>query len=187
MAPDLSNLKLVEEVIETVDESQYKDATEFPPPIPEGLYTFVQGKPEFEPTKDGFLSANMTQTVVGGEHDGAKVAFDRVSDKPFERSGVKVTMMMDQIRAVYGVGTPERSARTRQERATALEAAEGKPFQAKVQWDGYCGHKDTEHEGKQGESLKGARKFPDGDDVPCSVCGKSIRPRARINLRIAAQ
>ena len=184
---DLSNLKLVEEVIETVDDSQYKDATEFPPPIPEGLYTFVQGKPEFSATDAGFLSANMTQTVAGGEHDGAKVAFDRVSDKPFDRSGVKVSMMQDQIRAVYGVGAPERSARTRAERAAALEAAEGKPFQAKVQWDGFCNHKDTEHEGKQNVSIKGQRSFPDGQDVPCPTCGKSIRPRARINIRVSAQ
>lgn len=184
---DLSNLKLVEEVIETSDESQYKDATEFPAPIPEGLYTFLQGKPEFEATKDGNLKATMNHKVVGGEFDGQSVNFDSISDKFFERSGVRVCGMMDHIRAVYGVGSPERSARTRAERAAAIEAGEGKTFKAKIQWDGYCSHKDTEHDGEEGHAVKYQRNFPNGNDVPCPICGKPIRPRARINLRVAAQ
>ena len=44
---DLSNLKLVEENIEVADDASYVDAQEFPPPVPEGTYTFIQGKPEF--------------------------------------------------------------------------------------------------------------------------------------------
>src|SRR5438045_952537 len=98
--PDLSNLKLVEENIEVADDAQYVDASEFPPPIPEGIYTFIQGKPVFTATAGGYLSAQMEHVVAGGEQNGAKIAFDRVSDKPFERSGVRVNMMKDQLRAL---------------------------------------------------------------------------------------
>jgi len=90
--PDLSNLKLVEEEIVVADDASYVDASEFPPPIPSGIYTFIQGKPEFTATAGGFLQATMTHVVAGGEQDGAKLGFDRVSDKPFERSGVRVSM-----------------------------------------------------------------------------------------------
>ena len=187
MSPDLSNLKLVDEVIETFDESQYKDAQEFPPPIPEGIYLFLHGKPTFEPTKDGLLGATMDHVVAEGEHKDAKIMFDRVSEKKFERSGVRgASTMMDQIRAVYGVGSPERSARTRGEMAAALEAAEGKPFKGKVQWDGYCSHKDTPQDSQEAVSIKYEKNFPQGSDVQCKTCGKPIRPRARIGLRIAA-
>ena len=89
MSVDLSNLQLVQENIEVADDAQYIDATAFPPPIPEGVYTFIQGKPEFSANKDKFLTAVMTHTVAGGAEDGKTLAFDRVSNKPFERSGVK--------------------------------------------------------------------------------------------------
>jgi len=185
---DLSNLKLVEEVIEVADDSSYADAQEFPPPIPEGVYTFVQGKPEFEATNDGFLSATMTQTVSGGEQDGQKIMFDRVSNKAFDRQGVKVSMMKDHLRAI-GDRNPYR---THNEYATALAAAEGQPFKAQVGWEGYCGHKDTEFEIEKGDyksafSPKGAKNFPNGADITCPKCKQSVRPRAKITRRIAAQ
>jgi DNA-binding CsgD family transcriptional regulator len=121
---DLQNLKLVEEDITVADDAQYVDASAFAPPIPEGVYTFSQGKPTFKATGKGFLQAEMTQTVAGGEQDGKTLSFDRISDKPFERSGVRVNMMKDQLRAIGDHAT----YRTHQEYATALEAAEGKPF-----------------------------------------------------------
>jgi hypothetical protein len=185
---DLSNLKLVEEPTpEILDDQQYVDAKEFPPPVPEGLYLFLQGAPTFGVTGKGLLKADMDHTISGGEHDGAKLMFDSVSETQFARSGVTgMSSMKDQIRAVYGTGTPERSARTRSDMATAIAAAEGKPFKAKTQWEGGCGHKGTEHEGKDWVRVKYAKSFPGGNDVPCSLCGNPIRPRARISLRIAA-
>jgi hypothetical protein len=181
---DLSNLKLVEEVIDVADDSQYADAQEFPPPIPEGIYTFVQGPAKFEATAGGFLSAAMDHTVAGGPEDGHKIMFDRVSNKPFDRQGVKVSMMKDHLRALGDRNT----YRTHTEYATAVAAGEGKPFQAQVGWEGYCGHKGTPQEvtdSKQGFTVKGAKNFPNGADITCPVCKQGVRPRARITRRIA--
>jgi len=190
MAPDLSNLKLVEEDIQLADDNSYVDASEFPPPLPEGAYDFTQGKPTFNATAGGYLSAEMTQTVATGEFEGRIVTFDRVSAKPFDRQGVKVSMLTDHLRAVYPVGAPERSARSNQEKAQAVEAAEGKVFKAIVQWDGYCGHKETDKEGQAAFTVKGARNFPtNGSGKPaetmtCPTCGATVQARARINRRI---
>jgi hypothetical protein len=188
MTVDLSNLSLKQEDIDVADDAIYAEAQEFPPPPPEGVYTFIQGKPEFKPTGAGFLSAEMTQTITGGEFDGVKIMYDRISDKPFERQGVKVSMAKDQIRAVFPQGAPERSARTHQEYANALAAGEGKPFKAAVIWDGFCKHTGTPQEvtdNKAVLSIKGARNFPNGGDAKCTVCGQGIRPRAKINRRIS--
>ena len=190
MAPDLSNLKLVEEEIQLADDASYVDASEFPPPLPEGAYDFTQGKPTFAATSGGYLSAEMTQTVATGEFEGRIVTFDRVSAKPFDRQGVKVSMLTDHLRAVYPVGAPERSARTNQEKAQAIEAAEGKVFKAIVQWDGYCAHKDTPKEGQPPFTVKGSRNFPangngkPAETMPCPTCGATVQARARINRRI---
>lgn len=186
MSVDLSNLKLVAEVVETADASQYQDATEYPAPIPEGIYTFVQGAPKFEPTGAGFLSASMDHVVAGGEQDGTKVMFDRVSNKPFDRQGVKVSMMKDHLRAIGDRAT----YRSHQEYADALAAGEGKTFKAQVGWEGYCGHKGTAQEvapgqSKDGFSVKGAKSFPNGADITCPKCSQSVRPRAKITRRIA--
>lgn len=194
MSPDLSNLKLVEENIEVADDAQYVDASEFPPPIPEGIYTFIQGKPIFSATGKGYLQAQMEHVVAGGENDGAKIAFDRVSDKPFERSGVRVSMASDQIRAVY---PPDQRpvCRTHAEYAAALEAAEGKPFKGQVQWEGGCNHDGTEFVCDWNDDkvfrVKGARNFPQNgagkpsETITCPTCKQDVVARARINRRIA--
>jgi len=187
---DLSNLKLVEENIEVADDASYADATAFPPPIPEGIYTLIQGKPTFSATGAGFLQAQMDHTVAGGEHDGAKLAFDRISNKPFERSGVRVSMMKDHLRALGDRNT----YRSHPEYAQALEAGEGKPFKAEIQWEGGCAHKDTPQEvdwsSKDVFRVRGARNFVNGsgkpsETIPCPKCGQEVVARARINRRIA--
>lgn len=196
MAVDLSSIesKLKQEVDVQVDFDAYVDASEFPPPIPEGVYTLKQGKPKFEASKEGYLVAVFEKHVVeGGEQDGKSVAFDRISNKTFERQGVRVSMMGDQLRALGDTSRP----RTNQEYADVIEANEGRPFKAQVQWEGFCGHKDTPVEvadAKDGVTLKGANQFPSapsGERIPevkCPKdgCGKTIRARARINRRIAA-
>ena len=189
---DLSNLKLVEEVIDVADDSQYVDATEFGPPLPEGVYTFTQGKPAFSATDAGFLSAEMNHKVAGGEEDGKPFNFDRISNKPFERQGVKVNMMKDHLRALG-----DRAAyRTHSEYATAIAAGEGKPFQAQVTWEGGCNHEDTQFacDWKSADvvRVKGARNFgkngagQPNSEVKCEKCGKAIQARAKISRRIAA-
>ena len=188
MTVDLSNLKLVEEQVpEVLDESSYVDAQEYPPPPPEGAYTLQQGAPKFGVGNKGLLKADMNHKIVGGPEDGKQIMFDGVSETPFERSGVMgMSTMRDQLRAVYPSGSPERNARGRQDMATALAAAEGQTFQVKIGWEGGCGHKGTEHEGKDWTRVKSAKNFPGGGDVPCSVCGQAIRPRARVTLRVPA-
>lgn len=183
---DLSNLQLVPENIEIADEASYVDATEYPPPLPEAVYTFIQGKPETKVTKKGQLGLKFDHVVEGGDFSGQKLMFDEVSEATFERAGVRgMSTMKDQVRALYPQGATERNARTRQEMAEAIMAGEGKPFKAAVIWDGYCGHKETSFEGQDGVSIKGQRNFPNGQDAVCSVCENKIRPRAKINRRIA--
>lgn len=190
---DLSNLKLVEENIEVADDAQYVDATEFGPPIPEGAYTFVQGKPTFKATDKGYLSAEMNHTIAGGEQDGKPFNFDRLSNKPFDRQGVKVNMMKDHLRAIG-----DRAVyRSHTEYATALEAAEGKPFKASVVWEGGCNHEETPQacDWASGDvvRIKGARNFGQNGngqpltEVKCEKCGNQIQARAKISRRIAAQ
>lgn len=192
MSPDLSNLKLVEENIEVADDAQYVDASEFPPPLAEGIYTFVQGKPEFKATDDGYLSAQMDHVVAGGDEDGKKLAFDRLSDKPFERSGVRVNMMKDHLRALGDRNT----YRSHAEYAAALEAGEGKPFKAQVSWEGGCNHEGTEfacdwRDKQKVFRVKGARNFPangngkPSESVTCPTCKQDVQARARISRRIA--
>ena len=186
MSIDLSNLKLVEEDITVADDAQYVDASAFPPPIPEGVYTFLQGKPAFKATSNGFLSAELTHTVAGGTEDGKTIAFDRISDKPFERSGVRVNMMKDQLRAIGDRST----YRTHAEYASALAAAEGKPFKAEVQWEGGCNHKDSPQECDWSSDtvyrVKWAKNFGGKDSVPCPTCGQEVAARAKISRRIAS-
>jgi len=192
MTVDLSNLKLVEEDISVADDATYVDASEYPAPIPEGVYTFVQGKPEFKATGAGFLQATMEQTVAGGEHDGARVGFDRISNKPFERSGVRVNMMKDHLRALGDRAT----YRTHAEYAQAIEAAEGKSFKAQVTWEGGCNHDGTEHACDWSDQnvfrVKGMRNFPSNgngkpsETIACAKCGQEVVARARISRRIAS-
>lgn len=197
MSPDLSNLKLVEEEITVADDASYVDASEFPPPIPSGIYTFIQGKPEFTATAGGFLQATMTHVVAGGEQDGAKLGFDRVSDKPFDRSGVRVSMAGDHVRAVYPAGTRP-VCRSHADYAAALEAAEGKPFKAAVDWEGGCNHAETPQEtewtGDNVFRVKGERNFPASpngtgrlSEVKCPTCNKPVQARSKITRRIVAE
>ncbi len=193
---DLSALKLVPENIEVADDTTYQDAQEFPPPVPEGTYTFLQGKPEFKATDDGYLGATMTHVVTGGDQDGAKLAFDRMSDKTFDRQGVKVSMMADHIRAVYPSADRPRP-RSHAEYAQALEGAEGKPFKAAVGWEAGCNHAGTPQEVDWSDKdkvfrVKGARNMPQNgngaqSEFPCPTCGQPLRARSRIDRRIAAQ
>lgn len=195
MPIDLSNLKLIEENIE-VDTDNYVDPSEFPPPIPDGTYLFKQGKPEFDVTGKGFLQAQFTHEVADGDQVGAKVSFDRISNKPFDRSGIKVNMMTDHLRAIGDRGR----YRTHQEYADALAAGEGKTFKAQTQWEAGCQHKgtdkqvewtDTKPEAQGGVfRLKNMKNFPSNGnggykpEATCTVCGAQAQARTRINLRV---
>lgn len=189
---DLSNLKLTPELDAVVDFDNYVDPSEFPPPVPAGVYTLEQGKPTFEASKDGYLVAKLDHTVVGGDQDKAKVSFDRISDKPFERSGVKVSMMADQLRALGDKSRP----RTHDEYAAAIEAGTGRPFKAQLDWEGGCNHKGTPQEcewnAPEVYRVKGEKNFPANangghlDSLKCPTCGSEVRARTKVNRRIPA-
>lgn len=184
---DLSNLQLTQENIEVSD--NYVDASEFPPPIPAGTYELIQGKPEFTVTK-GFLSANMTHEVANGPEAGARLSFDRISNKPFDRQGVKVNMMTDHLRAI---GDKARYT-THQQYADALEAGEGKTFKAQVDWEGGCNHDGTPQACEWADAnvtrVKGMKNFPANgnggylQETKCATCGQTIQARSRISRRI---
>lgn len=191
--PDLSNLKLTPEAVE-VNFEEYVDASEFPPPIPEGIYTFVSEVQDakaglFSASKDKYLVATLKDVVSGGEFDGASITFDRISNKPFERSGVKVNMMTDFLRATGNTSRP----RTHDEYAQAIETSLGRPWKGQVQWEAYCNHKDTLEATKDAWSLKGMGNFEaigtSGQRNPaksCPICGKEVTARSKINRRIPA-
>lgn len=191
--PSLSDVlsRVKAEEIE-VDFDNYQDASEFPPPAPEGVYTFKQESVEFDATKEGFLLAILSHSIQapGEPVDGHKINFDRVSNKPFERNGVKVSQMADQIRSLGNVERP----RTAEDYGNAISAGVGQLWKGQTQWEAGCNHAGTEHEVEWGDSkvfrLKGMKKFPTlpsgqhADTVTCPTCGTEVRARERISRRI---
>lgn len=179
-----------EEVV--VDFDGYVDQSEFPPPAPEGVYTFKQVKSDFEVNKAGYLSAVLNHEVVapGDPVDGHKINFDRVSSKPFERNGVKVSQMADHIRAL---GITERP-KDPKAMGEAIASGDGQLWKGQTRWEAGCNHKDTEHEVEWGDSkvyrLVGMKKFPmlpngqHQDTVTCPTCGAELRAQEKINRRI---
>jgi hypothetical protein len=197
----LQDLKLTNEEV-VIDYDNYKEPTDFPPPVPAGIYTLKQGwqdeKKPFEASKDGFLQATLKHTVFDETgHEIGTIAFDRISNKPFERQGVKVNMMVDQLRALGNTDRP----RTHDDYATAIAAGDGQAFKAQIDWEAFCGHKGTQHEvtdSKQGFTVKGMKRFPPlpvngtgkqehAPEIQCGVCGQTLQARARITRRIPKQ
>ncbi len=199
---DLSNLQLVEEDIQVADDAQYVDSSEFPPPLPEGVYTFQQGEvkddmfkasgPKDANGRQKFINVSLTHKVVGGEHDGATLNFDTVANTPFERQGVQVNSMTDHLRAL---GDRARY-RTNAEYADAIAAGAGKAFKAAVTWEAGCNHEGTPEECDWKDKtkvfrVKGARNFPangngkPSETIKCPTCATELQARARISRRIA--
>ncbi len=190
-----------EEPLSAVDLANYKDATDFPPPFPAGEYTFLQGKPEFDITAGGDLSAIMHHKVTGGDYDNRQLMYDRVSTKPFDRDGVTVSMAGDHLIAI---GSPD-DPQTRKEWGQFFLASDGKPFNAKTDWEASCplcyekakaeaggNSKDIPKEARARFTVKGEVKFPMAESggrqpfVPCPNCGVNIDARSRITRRIRA-
>lgn len=190
MAIDLNELPTTPQEVEQVDYDNYADASEFPPPLPEGIYTFKQESAEVAKFENGVVSFVLNHEAFDDQGNAiGKLSYDRISTKIFDRSGVKVSMAADQLRAL-GIQARPSSPR---EWADAIISGNGETFKGAVTWDGYCGHKGTPQEvtdSKKGFSVKGARKFPlNGDGKPaeemeCPVCQQTIRARSKINRRI---
>jgi hypothetical protein len=202
---DINNLPTVSETVELPDYDNYVDASEFAPPFPEGIYTFKTSKLEVEKFDQATGVVSFSADHDAFDDTGNKVgsiSFDRFSTKVFDRSGVKVSMAADQLRA-YGIQARPASPR---EWADVLMAAasNGDTFKAATRWEGYCGHKGSQHESKYegagkarhlvsgdpATELRGERKFPvngGGEHVPeapCGVCGQAIQARSKIDRRL---
>lgn len=178
-----------------VDFENYTEPSEFPPPIPAGVYTLRQGKPAWEATKDGKLQAVMTHVVVapGEPEDGHKISFDRVSNGWFQRQSGKGNMMLDHIRALGNTNRPN----THQEWADAVEAGTDQNFKASIDWEAGCNHKGTSHEVAWEDKenvfrVRGMRKFPTNGsgkpdpEIECPTCHQTVLARERIGRRIPA-
>lgn len=184
-----------------IDYDNYVDASEFPPPVPEGNYLLKSGWQD--PAKKfnvsgGNLVAILKHTVidVGTSNDGHTIGFDRVSTKTYERSGVKVSGAVDQIRAWGITDKPKTPA----EFAAVISAAvdNESQFRAFVQWEAGCNHAGTEHEvewtapKEELFRVKGMKNFPllpDGSrnsEIECKICKQTVRARERIGRRLPA-
>ena len=177
----LSNLQSTE----PLDWDKYADSKESPTPPRKGRYQ-LQAPPSFafSATTAGYLQAQIDPKVAGPTDAGYEIKFQRVSAKPFKRSGVTVSQMGDYLRAVGITQRPQ----TPQEQADAVEATAGRIYQADLDWEAYCkGCKFT---------LKGMENFPtdeSGKPSPWAKCpnckqtgddGKVTPVSLRANVRI---
>lgn len=199
---DLSALELTAEPVE-VDLDNYVDQTEFPPPAPEGVYTFsseFQNSDKPFEAKDGFLVTNLQHFIIapGDPLDGHRVSFDRISAKTFERQGVKVCGMADQLRAFGVVDRIKNMA----DYAIAIEAAVTAKtlWKGQTQWEAFCKdcNEKAKAEGKSSKeagklaTIKGMSQFPTNaagariPEIECKHCGATLQARERINRRIPA-
>lgn len=191
MSIDIMNLPLEASDAPEVDYENYADASEFPPPLADGTYTLKPTKVEFDfkEAQNGsaaVLTAIMSHDVFDPQGNRlGSLNFDRTSDKVFERQGVKVSMMADQLRAW---GDRERYAGP-QGKAQAVKAHvdAGDTFSAVTKREAFCGHKDTQFavtDSKKGWTVKGG-KIPAGEtEVDCPVCHKSVRVNSKVDRRI---
>jgi len=190
-------LKMQPEVVEEVDFDNYTDAQDFPPPVPRGKYTLIQGKPDFNLTADGqHLVIAMNHKISGGEYDGRTLMFDRVSNKTFDRDGSKVSMAADHVRAIDSTARPT----NREELGEFFIAAEGKTFNAQLDWEAACGQCLKAEADRSGEqptrdfrrkvTFRGEGSFdlsPSGGrktTANCKECGAELQARNRIVRRI---
>jgi hypothetical protein len=189
---DINNLPTSAEDVEVEDYDSYVDASEFPPPLPDGTYTFKPLEVQFDLVEaqngtPGKLTAIFKHEAFDDHGTSlGKLSFDRVSDKVFLRSDVKVSMMADQLRAW---GDNQRYG-SKQEKALAIKSHvdAGDVFKAVTKREVFCGHKDTPHDigkdSKKGWTLKGG-KIPAGEtEMTCPVCQKAARVNSKVDRRI---
>jgi len=191
MAIDINQLPVTPDDVSAEDFDNYVDASEFPPPLADGTYTLKPLKVEFDLREAQNGNPAVLVAILGHEafddsgNSLGKLSFDRISDKVFLRSDVKVSMMADQLRAW---GDSQRYS-SKQEKALAIKAhvEAGDTFKAVTKREAFCNHKDTSHEvtdSKKGWTVKG-NKIPDGaTEMECPVCKKQVRVNSKVDRRI---
>lgn len=153
---DLSHLGGLNPV-EALDLENYAEnkETKFQLP-PKGTYT-LKAPDAFPPaaftrTKGGSLQVQIDPTIVGPTNEGRTVRFIKVSAKTFDRSGTKVSIVGDYLKACGFAG----KLNNEQEIADAVELTAGTVYEAKLDWRAYSS--------KTGFSLDGMERFPKNAD-----------------------
>lgn len=151
----LGGLQAVEEL--NLSDGVYTDQKESTFQLPtEGKYTLraPESFPStaFTRTKAGFLLIQIDPTIAGPDREGFQIRYQRISAKPFERSGQKVSQVGDYLRATgfKGVINDEQAL------ADAVEATAGKTYEAKLVWQA--------RNSRNGYELTGMTKFPKNAD-----------------------
>lgn len=112
----------------------------------------------FGATKAGFLSAQVDPTIVGPSHEGYTIRYTRVSAKPFNRRGVKVSQLGDYLRATGRKGLVPSDP---QSQADAVAETANTIYQIDTDWRVF--------EKATGFALEGMSRFPsdgNGGHVP---------------------
>ncbi|HYE80031.1 MAG TPA: hypothetical protein VEI97_18795 [bacterium] len=144
---------------------------------PKGEYTLRTAAVEWGATREGYLQATLTETVVapGKPFDGHEVRFDRINTKKWpNREG---SSMADYLRAHGIVDLPRDNAGY----MATVNALVGRTHEAGGDWEAF----------KEGSvNLKGMENFPQGpggerqDWVPDpSEPGKKLYARFRVSYR----
>lgn len=176
---DISALGDLQPIDLNLDSTVYKDALGFKPFPVKGEYDLQA--PEtitFGRTKAGSLSAQIDSTIVGGEHEGTQIKFQKVSAKTFLRSGAKVSQMGDYLRAC---GVRSRFS-DEQALADAVESTVNTTYKAVVDWRAY--------NSRTGFAVEGMERFPQDengnylpfypDPVEKDENGNPVRLRAQL-------
>jgi len=189
-----------DDTADAVDFDNYQDAAEFPPPVPRGEYTMIQEKPDFDVRDKVHLIVTVHHKISGGDYDGRRIMYDRLSTKTFDRDGTRASTAADHIRAL-GFTEHPRGAR---EWGEALLRGEGKPWKGILDWEASCldcikefqavsADNTLTKEQRKKCTITGERNFPANmatggrmSKVPCPNCQREIEARNRIVRRIPA-
>lgn len=210
MTFDINELNLSDDPIEGIEEAfdNWQEAPAFAPPPSPGPQraTFAIDKAT---AVDGVLKLELTFTVVGGDSDAARIPFQRVSSKMFERrDGTKTSQVMDILHSA-GVSQSPKSLREVAQQMKAL-ADSGAIVSFQLDWRGTCldcykshlreltgaatddeaKNSATKEQRKAADKFavkaKNAKAFPIGAngerliEFKCPVCGGDIRAQANI-------
>ena len=145
----------------------YVDSKELPPIPPKGRYTVrapeAFGADAFGATKAGFLSVRVDPIIIApAANEHYTIRYTKVSAKPFNRNGVRVSQVGDYLRAT---GRRQNVSGNPQEIADAVAETANSVFEINADWRAYC-------KGCQ-FSLEGMQKFPsdgNGGHVPVVTC-----------------
>lgn len=172
--PDISSLSGLK-TTEPLDLPMFKTRTASKPFPPAGQYT--ARTPEafplesFGESQAGFMTVDVSPTIVGGEHDGYRIPFTRVSVKTWKnKEGLEESQFGRYLKAC---GINELVSGNPQEQANIAERTANQLVTITVDW--YAKYRPA------GFELKGMAKFPLGADGKPSrfvtLDGKDGRPK----------